>query len=188
MTTSASSTAIQPTLEWAVEKYGADFFTVRWLWTRNEKVWRWETRSTLANPEKNIYGGLTGNGFITVMRNTAKIIRGDDTEEVKVYAYRLVARIRPTKPQMVLPVRLRAMTITERSVPVHAEHQEVDIPTYGIDVTNFDVAVCEQEMVRELHRLGLPMPISVEYASEYHFLPRSSGEDAFRRLSKAPTP
>jgi hypothetical protein len=62
MTTAVLPSAIQPTLEWAIEKFGADFFTVRWLWTRSDNVFRWEARSTLEKLKgyENIYGDHGG--------------------------------------------------------------------------------------------------------------------------------
>ena len=115
MTSSTLSSAIQPTLEWAIEKFGADFFTVRWLWTRSETVFRWEERSTLEKlgGYQNVYGGLTNWGLVAALRNTAKMIRGEDKEKVKIHAYRLVARMTPAKPRMLLPVRTVAMAISD---------------------------------------------------------------------------
>lgn len=175
MTTAIKYSAITPTLEWSIEKFGSEFFKVRWFWTRSDTVFRMEERSTLERLKgyENIYGDITNYGLAAAMWNQAKIIRGEDKEAVKVHAYRLVARIVPEQRRIKLPIRTHAFarTVGEKSVPTMAEYQEIELPTYGIDSVSFEKDECERSMLCELRKLGLSEPVSVEENSAFYMLP-----------------
>lgn len=146
---------IQVDLNWAVNKFGTEHFSVYARWGRSKTIFRKKTISTLREPPRNFYGAYCMDSLPIILDNFGKKLQGKDTEEVKEYAHELVARIVPKTRRMSMPIVQRVQRISEGELPQIAENQDIEIPTFYIVATDFRPSVCEDKLREQLYPLGL---------------------------------